>query len=179
VVTALLLLAGCGGDAQPAAPEPGSTGSGAGAASPTPPADPERGPVLAAFEGFIAASNAATTGGDPAHPGLARYADGQALIEIREGIRRENSLGRRYLGGVVIVSVEVTQFDPQARPPEPAATVTACLDISDYLLVEGDGQEPVENHRVAERFVSISELWRASGGGWVVMTVEPQWEQRC
>jgi hypothetical protein len=84
-----------------------------------------------------------------------------------------------YTGARVVVSAEVSQFDPDAPYPEPAATVTACLDISDYLLVEKGTMAPLPVERDLEQVMATATLWYIPDQRWVVIETDAQWDTPC
>jgi hypothetical protein len=174
-VLAAVLLGGCtmgsSPDELPPPPAPDQVGQ------PTP--DPEHAPVLAAYEGYVAASNVAANLGDPDYPDLRLYADAGALADARAAIRQHADNGRVYTGARVVVSAEVSQFDPDAPYPEPAATVTACLDISDYLLVEKGTMAPLPVERDLEQVMATATLWYIPDQRWVVIETDAQWDTPC
>lgn len=180
------LAAGCGDGAGSGLPEPSPTGAVV-TASPTPAVDPEHEPVLAAFHAYVAASNEAANAADENHPALREHVTGAALTRLQLRIGGLAEDGLHYAGSRVVSAVRVTRFEPDVAFPEPAASVTACVDVGELALVSAGDQSPVAGElRGLDRFVSTVELvlledqWRVSESDeWWFSFEPPGQEQPC
>lgn len=179
VVGVAALIGGCGeGDDSSELPTPGPVQQTTAAATPT--VDPEHTPILEGFEAFIAVASQAANEADPDYPQLVEHAEGQALIQTEIDIENNAAQGRRYTGSVVVASAEVTDLDMEVAPPQPNATVAACLDFGDYVLVDDASKSPVPVDRQFEQVQATAQLRHVpEGDRWVVVQLETDLEQPC
>lgn len=178
VLVAALVVAGCGSDGGGSS-EP-TAGSSTGAA-PTPAAsesavavDPvaaaERA-VLAAYRGMWAAYQRAgqPPTADPDRPGLRRYAAGDALGVLTDGLTGYREDGLVFTGEVVL-SPEVTDLWPADDPVQ--ATVQDCADSSGSQVVRADG-EPYEDEPGGRRLIT-ADVEDVGEGTWKVTSFAVQ-----
>jgi hypothetical protein len=172
-------LAGCTeGDSDlppPASPPPATAG---GTATAT--VAPEHVPIIEGFRAFVTAANRAANEADPDYPELAERAEGQALIQTEIDIEDAAEAGRRYVGEVTIVSAEVTDVDMDVPYPIPNATLRACMDVSNYILIDDESQSPVPVERELAQFIAVVLMRHsAEDDRWIVVRVEPEPDRPC
>jgi hypothetical protein len=170
-LVAAVMLAGCGSDGQ-GSPEPtaGSTpGAVTPAASASPvPVDPVAAAeqaVLAAYRGMWQAYQQAgqPPQADPDHPDLERYAAGDALAVLTDGLTDYRDQGLVFSGAPVL-SPEVAELSPPDDPAE--ATVEDCSDSSGFEVVRADGG-PYEDEPGGRRLIT-AEVEKVGEGTWKV-----------
>ena len=132
-----LALTACG----PGSPDrqqsqaPRATATTTRSATSTSPADPAEGALSAyrsMWKAFIAASDVA----DPAHPDLGRYADGDALKILVNGVKDLQSKGLVNQGDVVLTP-SVTATSVSVKPAQ--VQIVDCVDTAGTHLVKKDG----------------------------------------
>lgn len=178
VAALVVALAGCGSD-DDGSPEP-TAGSPAGAvppatapASPVPvdPAAAAEQAVLDAYRGMWRAYQQAgqPPQADPDHPDLERYAGGDALGVLTDGLAgyREDGL---VFNGEVVLSPEVTDLSPANDPVE--ATVEDCADSSESQVVRADGR-PYEDEPGGRRAIT-ADVEDVGEGTWKVISFAVQ-----
>jgi hypothetical protein len=140
----VLVLSGCGQEDQPGAtaPAPGPTGTPTSlpAVAPSSPADPRDAPQQRAVEAYVGMQQAyqeAVGTADPDHPDLARYAAGEALQRLRDGIVSIRDRGLRGRCEARFQPV-VESLDPPGAPTR--ITVRDCMDTSGTELYDPSGQ---------------------------------------
>jgi hypothetical protein len=114
---------------------PSSTPATPSASTSSSPADPAESAVSAyrsMWKAFVAASDIA----DPAYPDLARYADGDALKILVNGVKDLQSKGLVNQGDVVL-SPKVTATSLSVKPAQ--VQIEDCVDTAGTHLVKKDG----------------------------------------
>jgi hypothetical protein len=139
-----LVLSGCGQEDQPDAttPAPGPTGTPASspAVTPSSPADPQDAPQQQAVDAYVGMQRTyqeAVGTADPDHPDLARYAAGEALQRIQDGIASIRDRRLRGRGEATFQPV-VESLDPPDAPTR--ITVRDCMDTGRTELYDPSGQ---------------------------------------
>ncbi len=108
--------------------------------------------------------------GKSAH--LDRYAASAALKNAEADAKRAHDRGRIYTGSVALTDQTVTKVDAAGKIPN--ATVSSCLDISNWQTVDAETKKPVplpENRLT--RFLIVSTIEKYPKG-WRVISDEPQ-----
>lgn len=143
--------------------------------------DAEQQRIRDTYEQFVVAAAAAATLADPHHPPLLSTADGPALLGVQQQIAQHTAVGHRYDGQVRVLRSRVTGADPQALPPMPAATVSACLDLSGYpLVVSGTGAPVTGRPDSRPHAAAVATLWFVpERDRWMVLTHESNMEESC
>jgi hypothetical protein len=103
---------------------------------------------------------------------LDQYAASAALKNAEADAKRAHDRGRVYLGNVALAEQTVTKVDASGKIPN--ATVSSCLDISQWQTVDAKTKEPVslpENRLTKYVIVSTVEKYPE---GWRVTSDEPQ-----
>lgn len=131
-----LVLSGCGQEDQPATPTPGPTGPGVSLPATPPSAAPQQ-QAVDAYVGMQQAYLAAAGTADPDHPDLARYAAGDALQRLRDGIASIRDRGLRGRGEATFEPL-VESLDPPGAPTR--ITVRDCMDTGGTELYDPSGQ---------------------------------------
>lgn len=107
---------------------------------------------------------------------LSEYAAGLALAQAEKNVTTHGADGRTTTGSVEVNNPTVTKLNTTAKLPR--ATLSTCLDISGWNLVDKATKEKVQlpSGRLT-RYVTITtvEKWPQ---GWKVVLDEPQ-EQAC
>jgi hypothetical protein len=112
-----------------------ATPSASTSTSPADPAD-RAGSALSAYRSMWTAFVAASDVADPAYPHLARYADGDALKILVNGVKDLKSKGLVNQGDVVL-SPKVTATSLSVKPPQ--VQIADCVDTAGTHLVKKDG----------------------------------------
>jgi hypothetical protein len=144
VITAAvaLVLSGCGQENPPDAttPAPGPTGTPTSPPAATPSPDAQDAPQQQAVDAYVGMQRTyqeAVGTADPDHPDLARYAAGEALQRLRDGIASIRDRGLRGRGEATFQPV-VESLDPPGAPTR--ITVRDCMDTSGTELYDPSGQ---------------------------------------
>jgi hypothetical protein len=133
-----LVLTACGPDSpgpqQSAAPSAtaSATPSAPTSTSPVDPAESALSAYRSMWKAFVAASDVA----DPAYPNLARYADGDALKVLVNGVKDLQSKGLVNQGDVLL-SPKVTATSVSVKPAQ--VQIADCVDTAGTHLVKKDG----------------------------------------
>jgi hypothetical protein len=175
--SALLSVSACGGDGESDEEKPSSTASKS-APSPTASKDPDsaaKGEALAvyqrAWEEKVKAYAKASSKGTE----LQRYTSLYALRDIEQSLTSMRS-ANQVTRGEPALKPKVTALDSQKKIPE--ATVTDCVDISKWTLVDKASKKEVAlpKERLL-RYVSVANLEKW-GNKWVVTKLTAQ-DRRC
>jgi len=172
LVTAVaLVLSGCGQEDPPEAttPAPGSTGAPASPPATTPSPDPQADPQQQAVDAYVRMQQAyqeAVGTADPDHPDLARYAAGEALQRLRDGIASIRDRGLRGRGEATFEPV-VESLDPPGAPTR--ITVRDCMDTGGTELYDPSGQpyqdEPGGPRLVIATVEIVDGTWKVTSFG--------------
>ncbi|MFD9630313.1 secreted protein/lipoprotein [Streptomyces violascens] len=103
---------------------------------------------------------------------IKKYAAAAALRQAEVDTQRMHKEGQVVTGQVVVGSPTVTQVDSAKKVP--SATVSSCLDISQWKVVEGGTGKPVSlptDRRLKYVIIGTIEKWP---DGWKVIKDEPQ-----
>jgi hypothetical protein len=166
--TLTLMLCGCGQDGQPDAstPAPGPTGPPASAPAATPSLDPQAAPQQQAVDAYVGMQRVfqeAVKTADPDHPDLARYAAGEALQRLRDGIISIREQGLRGRGEASFQPL-VESLDPPRAPAR--ITVRDCLDTGGTELYDPSGQpyqdEPGGLRLVIATVEIVDGVWKVT-----------------
>lgn len=148
-------------------------------AAPTPTVDPAVAAaieeILIAYEGAVQASMTAHRAGDPDHPHLDRHLAGEARRQVRLAIRNTVDDHLYHDGELRIVEATVTAIDLDSSPP--TATLEACVDNTDYRLVDRDTGEPPPgmDHQGGRRLERM-QVDRFAHGRWMIAAYLPAGE---
>jgi hypothetical protein len=179
MVAAVVALAGCGGagdDGLPPRATPGPT------IAPAPTVDPADAAALAAAEGFLLAYIDVLT--EAAGPEvLAPYTLARHVEQRAEDVQANRREGRIFVGSIRAEGWQIVERDQPVDPTEPAAgpgvLVEACLDGSDWLLVDRNtgtllSPDPdVHDTRHTGRFLA----YPSDDGTWLARFtgLQPEW----
>ncbi|WP_314223643.1 hypothetical protein [Streptomyces zaehneri] len=108
--------------------------------------------------------------GKSAH--LDQYASAAALKNAETDAKRAHDLGSIYTGSIALTDQTVTKVIPTGRVPN--ATISSCLDISNWRTVDAETKKPVplpSNRLTKYLIVSTVEKFAE---GWRVTSDEPQ-----
>jgi hypothetical protein len=169
--------AACSGDHPDDLPPPASPAAPGSVATTVDPAHRE---ILDAYHGAVEAMVAAQRAGDRDHPDLTRYyGDGTpALRDVRFGIDRHDQRGTYYEGDIAVVSAEVAELDLAGDPP--LATISACLDDTDYRLVYREDGAPVPDTTAGGRYsVTSTALLHEPDDQWYIVENIAHWDEPC
>ncbi|MBT2446051.1 secreted protein/lipoprotein [Streptomyces sp. ISL-43] len=111
---------------------------------------------------------------DPSGTGanLKQYAASTALDSAETDAKRAHGQNLIYTGDVVVGSPTVTQINLDQKVP--SASLTTCLDISQWQVLDAGTKEPVPlpSSRLTKYVItSVVERWPE---GWRVIRDEPQ-----
>lgn len=135
-----------------------------------------RAEILAAFDGYIRASVEANRRGDPYYDGLALYTDGVLRLQIAQSIMTHNDNGRYYLGELKSEAT-VESIDMDADPP--TATISACIDATDYHLVYREDNSPVPGAATGMRYKAEAIATMNTDGRWLIAASAAHRDQAC
>ncbi|QMU76156.1 hypothetical protein GXW83_10815 [Streptacidiphilus sp. PB12-B1b] len=173
-VAALTALAGCAAHGQVAqiAAAPAAT------AAATPAADPTRtatAAVLAAYTGMRQAQEQAEAAGTTQNVSLGSYATGKALVQISAAVG-QNAAQDWVMVGLPVLDPKVTALDLAAAPP--TATVTDCMNVSGWHLVDEFTGKDVTAPSAHASFVSVSQA-QLGPDGWRITQTDVDRSRPC
>lgn len=156
-----------------------SAPASAGGSEPASTIDPVHQAILDVYSGSVQAAVAAQRAGDRDHPDLAKYFGGNtpALFDVQEGIDRHDTRGTFYEGELQVVTAKVTEFDPDAEPP--TASIEACLDDTDYRLVNREDGSAVPDTESGGRYTATSTASTGPDGRWYIVQSVANWDDPC
>ncbi|WP_351230065.1 hypothetical protein [Streptomyces sp. NPDC002133] len=104
--------------------------------------------------------------------GLRKYAAGTALFVAEDAAKKRHSKGQMMTGSVTVDNSTVTKIDMERKVP--SATLSSCLDITRWNVVERSNNKPVPlpSDRLTRYVIaSTIEKWP---DGWKVIKDDPQ-----
>ncbi|MFE5940167.1 secreted protein/lipoprotein [Streptomyces sp. NPDC056470] len=148
------------------------------APTPTPSntADQTKTQLIRLYENYWAAMERAYATGTIKGTDLEKYAAGLALAKAKKDVANVHSAGQEITGDVRVGDSAVTDLDLKKKVP--SASLTSCLDISDWIVRKRDTKAEVAlpAERLTKYVTRTSlERWPA---GWRVVKTEPV-EQEC
>jgi hypothetical protein len=171
----LACLAGCaaGGQVSQIAAAPA-----AAPGPPTPslsPAQAATAQVLAAYTGMRQAQAQAEAAGTTQDVPLGSYAAGKALIQITASVGQDAARDW-VMVGIPLLHPRVTALELSAAPP--TATVTDCLDVSGWHLVDEFTGKDVTAPSAHSSFVSVSQA-QLGPDGWRITQTDVDRSKPC
>lgn len=108
---------------------------------------------------------------------IKKYAAGAALGRPQADAARMATNGRGFTGHVGVNEPTVTKLDLARKVP--SATISSCLDVSAWKVIERDTKKPVAlpSNRLT-KYVAIATVERWPDG-WKVIKDDPQTGQPC
>lgn len=178
VAGALVAASACTSDGNDS-PDKDPKGSPSTSSQPTKPADPTEAAKADAIVTYrqywqqmeLLYEDSTGKGGD-----LKRYAASAALKNAEADAKRAHGRNRIHIGEVNVGNTTVTKLDLNREIPN--ATLSSCLDISRWQVVDTTTKKPVtlpSNRLTKYVIVTTVERWPE---GWKVIKDEPQ-EQAC
>ncbi|MEW2078101.1 MULTISPECIES: hypothetical protein [unclassified Streptomyces] len=170
---ALVALSACGasdGDGE-AAVETSPTPSASSSASSDPKEAVKR-EAIAAYQGYWQEMEKLYADESGAGANLKKYAASAALKNATADAKRTHDRGLINIGDVRVIDPAVTKYDAKGKIPN--ATISGCLDISQWQTVDVDTKKPVtlpSNRLTKYLIVSTLEKWPE---GWRVIRDKPQ-----
>jgi hypothetical protein len=170
-ITLALTVPGCDptDNPQPTLAPPPETTTATAAPAPSPPTDPHDNPQQQAIDAYVGMQRAyliATETADPHHPDLARYAAGEALHRLRNGLASIRDKGLRGRGEVTF-DAKVQSLDPVDQPVK--ITIQDCMDTtaSELYKVSGDPyeDEPGGLQLVVATVEIVDGTWKVTSFG--------------
>jgi hypothetical protein len=144
------------------------------AASPS--TDPDRIAVLAAYDGYVRASVEANRRGEPRYAGLELYAGELLRAQIANGISQHIAAGNYYQGELKSEAT-VASIDLQSNPP--VATISACMDATNYRLVNRTDNSPVPGASAGRRYMATASAAMNTNGRWLITGTAAHTDQSC
>ncbi|MBX6749191.1 MAG: hypothetical protein IRY85_05870 [Micromonosporaceae bacterium] len=135
-----------------------------------------RAEILAAFDGYLRAATEANRRGDPYYDGLELYTDGVLRLQITQSIISRNEDGSYYIGELKSEAT-VESIDLDAEPP--TATISACIDATDYRLVYREDNSPVPGAGPWRRYMAEAIATMNTDGRWLIVANAAQMDQPC
>ncbi|MFU8850979.1 hypothetical protein ACNAW0_08350 [Micromonospora sp. SL1-18] len=166
--------AGCGAEPEAAA-HPLTGPGGTPAARSTADEQAATKAALAAYSGYLAASQTASARSDPGHPELARFLADPLLTRVRVAIRTAKEHGAMRTG-TLVSEPTVVSVDLAADPP--TVEIQDCLDATGYRLVYA------KDHRVVPgtgggRYLATATATRYPDGRWLINVGAAHQDQPC
>ncbi|WP_405681220.1 hypothetical protein OG239_00150 [Streptomyces sp. NBC_00868] len=164
--------AGCSKDTKAVPPPPSPT------ASPSPSADPqaaEKAAVLGVYRAFWDAQLKVYATGSMKNTGMESVGVDKAYAKVQatQIYYRDNGF---VMTGAPNLSPKVTTLDSAAAPPK--ASITDCIDSTNYIQVEKQSGKPVEtmdkNRRHAATYTALKV-----GGAWQIRDFDISRDQLC
>ncbi|MFC9033658.1 secreted protein/lipoprotein [Streptomyces arboris] len=108
---------------------------------------------------------------------LKDFAASNALITAESDAKQMHDKGLLITGNVSVERATVTKVDVERKVPN--ATVSSCLDISDWTVINGKTKKPaaLPSERLT-KYVVVSVVEKLPQG-WRVIKDEPQAGQPC
>ncbi|MFD9725945.1 hypothetical protein [Streptomyces sp. NPDC059072] len=155
-----------------AAPKPSPS------ASPSPSADPqeaEKTAALGVYRAFWDASLKAYSTGSMTNTGMESVGTDKAYAKVQatQIYYRDNGFA---MTGAPILSPKVTALDTAAEPPK--ASITDCIDSTNYIQVEKESGKPVGTLDKNRRHVATYTALKI-GGAWQIRDFEISRDQLC
>ncbi len=129
---------------------------------------------MAAYRGMWQAYAKAGLTANPDDPDLARFASGNALKTLQDGLSSYRSKGN-VLKGDLVMAPRVAQVSLASTPP--TVTVTDCIDDTKFLVYT-DSDEPVDDEPGGRRSVRATVTDGATQG-WKVTSFGVQVTGTC
>ncbi|MFE6459692.1 hypothetical protein [Streptomyces cinereoruber] len=143
---------------------------------PPDPAESTKKEVITLYQSYWKEMEKAYALGNTKETRLSQYAAGLALAQAEKNVTTHSAAGRTTTGSVEVANPTVTKLNSTAKLPR--ATLSTCLDISRWNLVDKATKQKVQlpSGRLT-RYVTTTtvEKWPQ---GWKVVLDEPQ-EQAC
>jgi hypothetical protein len=136
------------------------------------PAEAAKKEAIAAYQNYWQEMERLYADRSGAGANLKKYAALAALKNATADAKRAHDHGRVYVGSVSVINPTVTEYDATGKIPN--ATVSSCLDISQWQPVDAATKKPVTlptNRLTKYLIVSTLEKWPE---GWRVIRDEPQ-----
>ena len=177
LVAAAVTLAGCGGghpqgqaSSAPPSPAPSSPSVDPGVAAAS-----ER--ILAAYNGYQLAYQAAGAVPDPQSPELRKYIGDPLLTPVRQDLNllKANGLMRK---GAPKTSPKITELQLGATPP--IGTIQDCYDTSDVHVINKATGKSADAPGQATRYVVTSQAKFFGGSnGWLIVQSDADRSRPC
>lgn len=166
------LTVGCAKDDKSAPPPPSAT------PSPSPSSDPQeaqKAALLSVYRAFWDAQLRVYTTGTMKDSGIEKVGADKAYTKIQatRDYYVSNSL---LVKGAPVLSPSVTTLDTAAAPP--SATITDCLDTTNYTKVDKESGEPVQTVDSNRRHVATYSALKI-GGVWQIRDFDISRDRTC
>ncbi|MFC9486588.1 hypothetical protein ACFTZM_10975 [Streptomyces hydrogenans] len=181
------LLTACSTEETPEAKPPAPSSSAATSAAPSPtteapttpapdPTEQTKTELIGLYRSYWAEVEKAYQLGSTKETKLSDYAAALALVEAEKNVTSHSTAGRTTTGSVGVNDTTVTKLDLDRKVP--SATLSTCLDISKWNLINKATKEKIAlpSERLT-RYVIVATLEKWPQG-WRVVRDEPQ-EQKC
>jgi hypothetical protein len=132
--------------------------------------------IIAAFDGYLRVTAEANHRGDPYYDGLGLYIDAVYGLKIAQGIIERNDAGT-YYAGELTAEATVEAVDLAAEPA--TATISACMDATDYRLVYRVDDSPVPGLETLTRYPAEATAMLSAGGRWLIVSTTARLEETC
>ncbi|MFE4873487.1 hypothetical protein [Streptomyces sp. NPDC056682] len=169
----LAATAGCGSGNDAKSPTPSaSTPTAVPSKAAQDPAEAAKNEAIGTYQSYWQEMQRAYAKASVDGTDIKKYAAAAALRQAEVDTQRMHKEGQVVTGQVAVGSPTVTQVDPAKKVPN--ATVSSCLDISKWKVVEGATGKPVSlpaDRRLKYVIVGTIEKWP---DGWKVIKDEPQ-----
>jgi hypothetical protein len=132
--------------------------------------------ILAAYDGYLRASVEANRRGDPSYDGLPMYIGDLLRAQVSQGIIAHNASGSYYTGDLKS-ETKVDSIDMDAKPP--TATLSACMDATNYQLVYRKDNSPVPGTNAGRRYMAAATATMNQDGRWLITAAVARTDQPC
>jgi hypothetical protein len=140
------------------------------------PLDATRADIIAAFDGYLRVTAEANHRGDPYYDGLGLYIDALYGLKIAQGIIERNDNGT-YYAGELKAEAAVESVDLDAEPA--TATISACMDATDYHLLYRRDDSPVPGVNALTRYPAEATAMLSDDGRWLIVETTARLEETC
>jgi hypothetical protein len=158
------------------APTPSSSATKPAPSASTDPTEAAKKEAVATYQGYWREVEKLYADQDGSAAGIEKFATSAALKNVKTDARRAHDDGFILTGDVNVIDPTVTELDIDRRIPN--ATISSCLDISQWETVVATTKKPVtlpSNRLTKYQILSVVEK---RPEGWRVIRDEPQ-GKRC
>ncbi len=169
---AALSLTACSGTSNDAPSKPSASKPASDKPTPTDPTETAKRDAIATYQSYWKEMEKLYADRSGKSANLKGYAASAALENAESDAKRAHDRNRIHIGQVSVGSPTVTKLDMKGKVPN--ATLSSCLDISRWQVVDATTKKPVtlpSNRLTKYVIVTTVERWP---DGWRVIRDEPQ-----
>lgn len=148
-----------------------------GATTSTDPDTEARAAALSAYDSYLRAVVEANRRGEAHYDGLALYTGELLRQSIAQSITDNTTKGIYYMGELKNVETRIDSIDLASQPP--VASISACLDATNYRLVFRTDNSPVPGTSTGRRYMAGATASMSSNGRWLIIGTIAHADQTC